>query len=99
LGFYASFTGVFVGIQGVVGILIAMALLLGKKWAWIANVVFASILIVLLASDVAVGYFNSAYGIFFNGFILAYMFSRPVRAYFGRLGPSSTPVTANTAAA
>lgn len=99
LAFSAAFTGVFVGIQGVVGVVIAIATLMGKKRAWIANVVFASIMIVLLASDVAVGYFTSVYGIFFNGFLLAYMFSKPVKAYFGKLGPISTPVTATTAAA
>lgn len=99
LAFSAAFTGVFVGIQGVIGVVIAIATLLGKKRAWIANVVFAAILIVLGALDVALGLFASAYGIFFNGFILAYMFSKPVKAYFGKLGPVSTPVTATMAAA
>jgi hypothetical protein len=99
LAYYASFTGIFVGIQGVVGVIVGIAILLGKKWAWLANVVFASLLIVLLATDVAAGYLQSAFGIFFNVFILAYMFSKPVKAYFGRLGPPSTPVTASTAVA
>ena len=99
LAFAAGITGILIGIQGVVGIIIGVATLLGKKWAWIANVVFASVLIVLLASEVAFGYYNSAFGIFFNGFILAYMFSKPVKAYFGKLSPPSTPVAASTAAA
>ncbi|MGI0037727.1 MAG: hypothetical protein ACRD99_05160, partial [Nitrososphaera sp.] len=83
LAFVASFAGILIGIQGITGVVIAVATLLGKKWAWIANVVFASLLIILLASDVAFGYYDSAFGIFFNGFILAYMFSKPVKAYFG----------------
>ena len=99
LVFSAQFTGIFFAIQGLIGIVIGIATLLGKKKAWIANVVFASILIFLLATDMAVGYYRSAFGIFFNGIILAYMFSKPVKAYFGRLSPVSTPVTASTAAA
>jgi hypothetical protein len=99
LAFVAAFVGIIIGIQGAAGVIIATATLLGKKWAWIANVVFASLLMILLASDVAVGYYQSAFGIFFNGFILAYMFSKPVKAYFGKLSPPSAPVTANTAAA
>jgi hypothetical protein len=99
LALVAAFVGIFVSIQGAAGVIIAIATLLGKKWAWMANVVFASLLIVLAASDIAIGYYNSAFGMFFNGFILAYMFSRPVKAYFGKLSPPSAPVTANAAAA
>jgi hypothetical protein len=99
LAFVAAFVGIIIGIQGAAGVIIAVATLIGKKWAWMANVVFASLLIVLAASDIALGYYSSAFGIFFNGFILAYMFSKPVKAYFGKLSPPSAPVTANAAAA
>jgi hypothetical protein len=99
LGFVATFTGILIGSLGVAGVIIAIATLLGKRRAWIANVIFASLLIVIAASDIALGYYSSALGILFNGFILAYMFSKPVKSYFGKLNPSSTPVAANTAAA
>jgi hypothetical protein len=99
LAFVATFVGVVVGSQGVASVIVGFATLSGKKRAWMANVVLASVLIILAASDVAFGYYNSALGIFFNGFILAYMFSRPVKAHFGRTGPVSTPVTPSTAAA
>lgn len=99
LAFVATFVGIFVGTQGVAGVIIGIATLLGKRRAWIANVVFASLLIVIAASDIAFGYHASTFGILFNGFILAYMFSRPVKSYFGKLSHPSTPVAANTAAA
>jgi len=99
LAFVATFVGIFVGIQGAVSVIVGLATLSGKKWAWIANVSLASVLIALAASDIAIGYYNSAFGIFFNGFILAYMFSKPVKAYYGRTSPDSTPVTPSAAAA
>jgi hypothetical protein len=38
-------------------------------------------------------------GILFNAFILAYMFARPVKAYFGRIDMPPTLMSPNTAAA
>jgi hypothetical protein len=99
VAFYAAFTGIFVAIQGIIGIVIAFATLRGKKWAWTANVIFASMMILLLATDVASGYAKSAMGILFNAFILAYMFARPVKAYFGRIDPLPAPVIPTTAVA
>jgi len=99
VAFYAGFIGIFVATQGVVGVVIALATLYGKKWAWTGNVIFSSILILLAVSDVALGYTTSIIGIFFNGFILVYMFARPVKAYFGRMGPAPNPIAASTAAA
>jgi hypothetical protein len=97
--FSAAFTGVLFAVQGIIGIVIAFATLRGKKWAWTANVIFASTLIFLLALDVASGYAKSAMGILFNAFILAYMFARPVKAYFGRIDMPPTLMSPNTAAA
>lgn len=99
VAFHAAFTGIFFAVQGIIGIIIAFATLRGKKWAWTANVIFASILIFLLATDVASGYAKSAMGILFNAFILAYMFAKPVKAYFGRIGLPPTPMSPSTAAA
>lgn len=97
LTYVATFVGIFITIPGIASILVGIAALLRTRWAWTANVVLASILIVLATSDVALGSYNSALGIFFNGFILAYMFSRPVKAYLK--SPPSAFVTPGTAAA
>ena len=99
VAFHAGFMGTFVAIQGIIGIVIAFATLRGKKWAWTANVIFASILIFLFMTDVASGYAKSAMGILFNAFILVYMFAKPVKAYFGRIGMPPTSMSRNTAAA
>ena len=99
LEFVSDFDGIFIATLGAIGIVIAFAILRGKKRAWTANVAYSSIMIVLFAADVALGSPRSAVGVFFNGFILAYMFAGPVKAYFGRVSIPPAPVTASTAAA
>ena len=96
LDFFSSFIGGILVIQGVAGIVIAIGILGGKRWAWTANVVFSSILILLAASDIAFGELRSIVGLIFNAFILLYMFTKPVKLYFGRISlpfipPSPSP--------
>lgn len=99
LDFVSDFVGIYIASTGVIGIVIAFAMLLGKRRAWAANVVYSSILILLAIADVASGFRGSVMAIIFNGFILAYMFAGPVKAYFGRVSIPPAPVTASTAAA
>ncbi len=99
LDFVSDFVGIFIASTGIIGLVIAFAMLLGKRRAWTGNVVYSSIMIVLFAADVALGSPRSVVGVLFNGFILAYMFAGPVKVYFGRVSISPAPVTASTAAA
>jgi len=99
LDFVSDFAGIFIATLGVIGVVIAFAILRGKRRAWTANVAYSSILIVLFAADVALGSPQGIVGVLFNGFILAYMFVEPVKVYFGRVSPPPVPVTASTAAA
>lgn len=89
--FYSSFIGSILVIQGVVGAVIGLGILGGKRWAWTANVVFTSILILLFASDIAFGELQSIVGLIFNAFILPYMFTKPVKLYLGRISLPFTP--------
>lgn len=98
LGFYSDFIGITGVVEGIIGIVIAIAILAGKKGAWMANVVFSGILVSSFALDVALGGSSGIIGVLLNGFIFAYMFTKPVRAYFGRIAPSVTPFTASAAA-
>lgn len=93
LAFTAGFVGAIFVIQGVIGIIIALGILGGKKWAWSANVVYSAILIVLFASDIALGETRELVGLIFNAFLLAYMFTGPVKFHFGRVSPAPQPTS------
>jgi len=90
LAYYSSFTGAIFVIQGVVGIIIAIGILGGKKWAWMANVVFSTVLVVIFISDIALGEVREIIGLIFNAFLLGCMFTTPVKLYFGRIGSTLT---------
>ena len=89
--FYSSFIGGIFIVQGIAGIIVALGIFAGKKWAWTANVVLSSILILLGAMDIALGELRSAIGVIFNAFILGYMFTRPVKLYFGKASLPTNP--------
>ena len=88
----STFVACIVIIQGGAGIIIGLGMHGGKRWAWTANVVLSIIIILLTISDIASGLSRSAIGLIFNASILAYSFTRPVRAYFRKkMSPSFQP--------
>jgi hypothetical protein len=89
LAYVAGFIGVIFMVEGIIGIIIGLGILGGKIWAWSANVIFSSLLVALTALDITLGEAREIVGLIFNTFILAYMFTSPVKLYFRRIGHAS----------
>jgi len=96
LALWSVVMGSIVIIQGVAGIIVALGIFSGKKWAWTANMVLSIFLILATSLAIAYGDFMSAAGLISNLIILALAFTRPVREYFGERSfplPSTSPST------
>ena len=81
-------------------LMVGYAALIGKKWAWLALIILCLISVTVGVASIRFGVSTSLAGIIVSSFIIAYLFTRPAKEYFGRISPEPavSPSTADSGA-
>lgn len=91
---YLILTGVMLAVFVPLGIgflIIGFATLKGKRWAWMANMILSIISIPLSIGSGVSGDPAFVAGLIIDGIVIAFLLTKPVKVFLGRIQPTSPP--------
>ena len=71
-------------IMGLIQLVIAWGLWTGKGWAWLLGLIFGVLGILMALASMVGGNFSSLVSLAINAIIVYYLYTPPVKAFFGR---------------
>lgn len=86
-GVFGAFGAVIGGIMLLLGLLqlfVAWGLWTGKGWAWLLGLIFGILGIIMALASMVTGNFSSLVSLAINAIIVYYLYTPPVKAFFGR---------------
>ncbi len=91
----ATFLAIMIGL-GIASLVMGFAVLKGKKWAWTSLLATSSVSIAISIISAALGDTRGVGTVIINGIIVAYLLTKQVRTYFGRVPPTTPSPAASS---